>query len=122
MDNIEVIIHRQLHLMTVEVYLRQQENGKVYIIGYDGDLLVKQLFDDQNPEVQEFKPLLKLPDYMLDTLMKSFAEELSSKGYRTKNENHIEGKLQATETHLADMREFSKQMLNKITERVGESI
>lgn len=109
----DVIIHQDYMSNSAEVYFRQREGGKTFIIGYDGELLLRQEVDENSFD-KKYKPLLKLPSHMLDLVMKTFSEELSKKGYRTKNENQLEGKLAATETHLSDMREMSKLMLTKL--------
>lgn len=52
---------------------------------------------------------------MKDALIKAFINEGAKSNYRTENENLLKGKLEATQLHLQDMREFSKKLLeNKL--------
>lgn len=43
-----------------------------------------------------------------DEILKALLEHINERGIRTENENKIEGKLEATERHLKDLRQLLK--------------
>jgi len=111
----KLVIQRDLRSNTAEIYFIEDDGHRRYCIGYNGENLVSQQIDDA--KIKEYIPLLKIPYHMLDVMMQQFSDELSKTGYKTENENLIAGKLIATEKHLEDMREISKQMIGKLIER-----
>jgi hypothetical protein len=53
-------------------------------------------------------PLLVLPMRMGDNVLKLLADHLQQSGIKTEKEDHLKGKLEATEKHLEDMRFMTK--------------
>ena len=71
----------------------------------------EEILSDRN----KLKPFLSLPVLFANKLFRAMAEYLANTSIKTKDENLIEGKLQATEKHLEDMREFAKKFLDAYT-------
>jgi hypothetical protein len=57
----------------------------------------------------ELKPFLELPRRFGETFLKGISDYNNTQGIITENENLLKGKLQATELHLADMRDLVKK-------------
>ena len=107
----ELIIEEQYERMQCKFYIREQRGSRTIMIGYDGENLVEQTLPD-TPQAMHVKPLLTIPIFMKDALIKAFISEGSRQNLRTENENLLKGKLYATELHLKDMREFSQKLLD----------
>ncbi|MCK9281347.1 MAG: hypothetical protein M0P71_12050 [Melioribacteraceae bacterium] len=107
----ELIFQDYYERMQCRIYAREQSGSKIIMIGYDGENLIEQTLPD-TPEIIDIKPLLIIPIFMKDALIKAFISEGAKSNLRTENENLLKGKLEATELHLKDMREFSQKLLN----------
>ena len=57
------------------------------------------------------KPLIELPRMVFTLLMPELIKQGNEMGIRTENENHLKGKLEATENHLKDLQTISKKLL-----------
>jgi hypothetical protein len=109
----ELIFQDHYESMHCRIYLKEERGNKVIMIGYDGEHLIEQVLYEG--EAFEVKPLLTIPRFMKDTLIKAFIAEGARSHLRTENENLLKGKLEAVEFHLKDMREFSYKLLeNKL--------
>lgn len=111
----ELIIEEDYRKLECRIYAREQRGSQVVIIGYDGESLVEYTL---GPElIPDIKPLLTIPIMMKENLLKAFTQEASKINLNTENENLLRGKLEATELHLKDMRDFSQKLLdnNQIT-------
>ena len=62
----------------------------------------------------EVKPFIKLSSHMARHIFKAMADYTSKEGVKTVDENLLKGKMEATEKHLEDMREFSRELLNVV--------
>lgn len=100
--------------MECRIYLETIQGGHPVIIGYDGEHLIYQEVKDEVIMIADIKPLLRIPLFMKDALIAGFINEGKLKNLRTEDENLLKGKLEATEKHLEDMREFSKKLLDNI--------
>lgn len=110
-----LIIEEDYRKLECRIYAREQRGSQVVIIGYDGESLVEYTL---GPElIPDIKPLLTIPIMMKENLLKAFTQEASKINLNTENENLLRGKLEATELHLKDMRDFSQKLLdnNQIT-------
>lgn len=107
----ELIIQDYYERMQCKIYIREQRGSRTVMIGYDGENLVEQMLPE-TPEAIDIKPLLTIPFFMKDALIKAFVSEGAKQNLRTDNENMLKGKLEATELHLKDMREFSQKLLD----------
>jgi hypothetical protein len=52
--------------------------------------------------------------YQFESIVKAFADYAKDKNIHTEVEDHLKGKLEAKEAHLADMQEMSKKLLDAI--------
>lgn len=101
---------------TTDFYLYESHGERDVFFHFNGDEFVQQVlqkYDINTPE--EIKPFFSVPLYMTNELISLFVARGAEMNLRTENENHLKGKLEATEKHLEDMREFSKLFLmNKL--------
>jgi len=74
-------------------------------ISFDGKTLT---YTEFNPgdlmSSQNCNPLLRIPADMFDILLQEIIRFNDDRGYKTKDENRLEGELKATKYHLEDMR------------------
>lgn len=112
----ELIVNENYGSMSIEIFGRVQQGNRIAIIGYDGDQLIEQIMPDNGslPEKDSIKPLLRMNRFVFDNLLVAFVELANKKKIRTENENLLQGKLVATETHLTDMREMSKKLVDAL--------
>ena len=82
----EIIVYRHLHDGRVEV-----QDAKGDVVSYDRG-------------TSAVVPTFRIHEFLLQELV----EAIKSSGTRTKDESRTEGKLEATERHLADMRQMLK--------------
>jgi hypothetical protein len=115
-EDFTLIVNDNFGHMSIEIYGQLVQGNRLYIIGYDGEGLIQQEITRENEMnlLTTFKPLLKISRFMLPTLLKGFADYANKKDIHTENENLLKGKLTATETHLADMRELSKKLTDHL--------
>lgn len=108
----ELIFEDSYKEMVCNIYIKEKRGNQIVIIGYDGKLLIEQVLP-YTPEKVDVKPLLSIPLFMKDELIRSFVNEGAKNNLRTENENLLKGKLEATEFHLKDMREIALKLINK---------
>jgi len=60
------------------------------------------------------KPLMTIPRHFAIPLMKAMVEHLDQNGAKTKDHNLIEGELNATKQHVADLQAITLSLLDKI--------
>lgn len=94
-------------IFAFEIFLNKEHyliynEGKIERIEVDSEIINT---DDS------IKPLIELPRMIFNLLMPELINQANQMGIRTENENHLQGKLKATEIHLEDMREISKHLL-----------
>lgn len=100
MNQWEITIKDTGYKVTRELYIfRRTHTGDTEVLQPDG--IIKTIKTGE--AVSDIKPLIELEPEMLQSL----ADELSQKGYKPQK-GYLEGKLQATENHLADMRKLLK--------------
>jgi hypothetical protein len=105
--------------MEVEVFGIEDHDGHHFIIGYDGEHLVEQKVNHENEMTFNFKPLLRINMFQFDSLVKAFVDIANERKIHTEVEDHLKGKLESTETHLTDMREMTKKMLDAIITKLN---
>jgi hypothetical protein len=109
----ELIIHDDYPNMVCRIYIKEERSGKTILTGYNGEHLIQQVLEDTDKN-QNIKPLFVLPLMMKDALIKAFVSEGAKQNLRTENENLLQGKLQATELHLKDMKDLTFQLMGLI--------
>lgn len=102
------------HKMECRIYGREKQGLSTVIIGYDGKNLVSQPLQEPFVAGLEFMPLLSIPLEMKQTLISAFIAEGEKMKMRTEAESALMGKLEATKSHLEDMRELSKKLVDAI--------
>lgn len=107
----ELIIHDDYPNMVCRIYIKEERIGKTILTGYDGERLIQQILEETG-ELQQPKSLIIIPLMMKDDLIKAFVSLGAKQNLRTENENLLQGKLQATESHLKDMRDLTFQLMN----------
>ena len=116
----ELIIHEDYNTGQCFFYIREKRGSYVHMTGFDGTHLIDTQLSNDGKEVK-IQPLLIVPLHMKDTLLKAFMNEGVRKNIVLDNENHLKGKLEATELHLSDMREMTKKMTDYYVAPVGAS-
>lgn len=107
----ELFINKNIQENRADIYLIEKVGNREAFIGYDGEFLVRTDIDPFFPLSDKVKPLLRVSLTLLPDLLKAFGDQTHKEGINTENENLLKGKLQATESHLSDMREITKHLL-----------
>ena len=107
----KLIFENRYERMLCNIYLQEMQGRTKVFFHFDGENLVEQKLPE-GPDCVEIKPLLSIPIQMVDYLIKAFIDEGAKQNLRTENENLLKGKLESTELHLNDMREFSRKLLD----------
>lgn len=87
----------------VSIYFYQERDGKRYLMPE-----VSGEFKEIDEGTAHIRPTMKIPGFAARELLESMAEELDKKNIKTPNTHLIEGKLQAREYHLEDLRKLLK--------------
>lgn len=106
----KVFINEDYRTGSVEIYLKDQEKGKEIFYQWDGRN-ISALETDISTAGEIINPFIKLPFGFFDILLKALTEEGQKRGIQTENENHLKGKLEATEKHLEDTRAAFHKLL-----------
>ncbi len=106
----ELIIQEEFHLHQVKLFLKEKQENKIYIYGYDGNNVIRQCLSGCELS-HKIIPLLSVDLDLFRTLLECFVNEANNRNIRTENENHLKGRLEATEIHLSDMREAFKKLI-----------
>ena len=92
--------------------------SKAYVIGQKNGKLIRQEVDELGQSPKKLYHLLVIPQRMSLIFFKEMADYLSGQNIKTENENLMQGKLQATEKHLEDMRKHFETVLNKMVDKL----
>jgi hypothetical protein len=116
----KLIVNQNFSHMTVEVYgLVDHGGGHPFIVGYDGEKIIEQELNEKNETApwNTFKPLLVINRFLFDSVVKAFVEIANDHQIHTEGESTLQGKLTATESHLADMKEISTKLVDFIVKK-----
>ena len=111
----EIKIYTDYGTGHINIYGFVDQGGIRKIVGFNGKEFVYQHLDPGAYTDDKLIPLLRFPAWGGENILKSLLDALSGLNIKTENGNLLQGKLQATERHLEDMREFAKTMLLNIT-------
>ncbi len=89
-------------LLRTKVLFLDEDNKTIYNF-YTNTARVRK-----EGKVLEESDFMHIPTDMVDDFIKACANFLDQKGIKTKSEHTLEGKLGATERHLADLRQLLK--------------
>lgn len=119
-EGFRLIVNENYSSMTMDFYGQSVEGGRLFIIGFDGEGIIKQEVTKENELATwpTFKPLLKISRFQFEELIKAFVNLADSKNIHTENEDLLQGKLKATEEHLSDMRKMNEKMLDSILHKI----
>ncbi len=78
-----------------------------FTIGKDGMITANQ-FERLTGGIPDIKPAIRLGEFDMRELIDAFIIHAKQEGYRTADESHTKGRLEATENHLMDMRTLLK--------------
>jgi len=118
MTETKLIVNQNYSCMMVDVFVMKTEGDRVFIIGYDGQYLVKQDVTAQNELSKDFLPLFRIPLLEQNTYFKAFLEHASGMDIKTVDENLLQGKMDAMKEHLVD----SKETLGKVLSMLDKFI
>jgi hypothetical protein len=107
-------VHTDYQTGQVIIDLIDIDKDKCYIIGQKNGQLIKQEVKELGPYPKNLCHLLVIPHRTAHIFFKEMAEYLSGQNIKTENENHMLGRLQATEEHLKDMKNYFEKVLNRI--------
>ena len=111
MKNLRIEIQRVYERNAIKVWLIEDiPDGQNVISQENGEMVVNHIPAGEAISL-DMKPFLNLPAQFANTLFQAIAEYNSAEGKRTKDENLLEGKLEATQLHLEDMREMTKLLV-----------
>ena len=113
-NNLKIFIEKRYQDGQTYIWLREERPSEIINISYNGEnlTLTSMKYDEQAPK--EVKPFIKLSSHMARHIFKAMADYTSKEGIKTTDENLLKGKMEATEKHLEDMREFSRELLNVV--------
>lgn len=114
LENIQIYFNERPEYMTVDIWVIKKGAEYDQNITFEEGLLKLTKIDYVLP-LDESKPFLRLPRSFADMFFKAISERLSERGVKTKDQNLIEGKIQATENHLKDMQEITKELIKYLT-------
>jgi len=106
----EIFIERIHYTRTIEVYCRDQKPSKDTYYHYNGNSL-EEITANISDIDTKVKPLFSIPEYIFKELLNAFVNEGKRLNIQTENENHLKGKLEATENHLNDLQLFTKKLM-----------
>jgi len=107
---IEVFIQEVFRTGSIEIWVNQKKNDGSYNLHFDGDCVVYQKIEPGKLE-EGLKPLVSLPYPIGRTFLKQLSIQTAGIGIKPENESRTEGKLEATEKHLEDMRMITAHLL-----------
>jgi hypothetical protein len=116
---IKVYFQKETWACKLSVYIidRFRSNGKSYLLHFGK---FNNSWDELSELEERPEPTFILSGMDANELLKSLADSISDMGVKTESDFKIQGKLEATEKHLEDMRKlvFNRKKLEPI--RTGE--
>ena len=110
----KLIVDKNYNTRAVRVYLEEKQGSDYIVIGQkDGKLTQQKTNFIETPDLN---PLLELPSHLFDDFVKLIVDYANNEGIKSDNHNLIEGKLQATENHLEDLKKYFPMVLDKLLE------
>jgi hypothetical protein len=111
-QNLEIFIEQKRVSNVFEIWVVDHHIDSDHFISLAENGIMEVTTVPFNEMGKDLKPFLSLPAYFAQYFFKAIAEHLSQRGIKTKDANLIEGKLQATEKHLEDMRDIAKKLID----------
>jgi uncharacterized protein YlbG (UPF0298 family) len=116
---INIFLNQNYGSMEVEVFgtIQRGSPDNIYVLGYDGEKIIEQKVTAENEHTFKFIPLLRVNMFLFDSLLQAFTSFADQKGLPKPQEDHMKGKLEATEKHLEDMRKLSEKLVDSLIEK-----
>lgn len=107
---LEIHIEEDFAMYTKKVWVMERRGNDMvyYNIGKDGNM-VETTHLGNEPYIlndDKYKPFMIIPMQMAQSFLLEFTKALAGMGIRTENEHKNEGRLEATEKHLADLQKI----------------
>lgn len=121
-----MIVSLELQFHIVQRFDRNQI--EIWVFDYKGHEGFNITIDENGflksepiPELQrlddgKYKPFISMPRFFAEQLFKQIVDYRTGQGIKTENENLLQGKLSATESHLSDMRDFALKLMKHFVE------
>ena len=77
-------------------------------INLNGEVIAKKQVHEYGLDLKDIKPTMILPEQETRELISAFVDYARKQGLKFDDENKVEGKLEATERHLFDLRQLLK--------------
>ena len=116
-NGINVFVFKPEMSITYEIWVHDYVGGRaITVINIDDEsgLLKKTEIDDEDRDFidrKKFKPFMRIPHWLYDEFIKAFVESMDMKGIKPKTQSLIEGELNATKDHLADLKQVAFKLL-----------
>lgn len=113
---IEIFARRQAMSLMVEIFIMQKpaqtlvQGDYVSFFHFDNNglrIITKKVFDE-GCDISDIKPSMILPEMMWREMLNGWAKHLKNENIQLHDESTAKGKLEATEKHLADLRQMLK--------------
>ncbi len=103
----EIHIEESFDTYNKKVWVIEKSHGKTiyYNIGEDGLVTQTELLHTSDIKASEqMKPFMIMPMGFGEEFIKTFVKAAAFNGIKTENENKLQGRMEAMEEHLGDMR------------------
>lgn len=102
----------------VEIYIWEERgNIDVFYTTNDGNLIAQERERSHTIAIEEVKPTLRISSTLYRPFLDVLTKEAQRQGVATENENQLKGKMDAMQNHLSDMQQFSKTLLQHVTNK-----
>ncbi len=111
----KIYITRQPYNLMCEVYIVSDDRDRginqgdvicFYNFKEDGQCIATQKVYDHGFSLGDMKPSFIVPENILREMLSAFTDKAREENVEIKSDSFIKGKLDATESHLADMRKL----------------
>lgn len=115
-ENISVLINERWDCRRYDIWVHEFTGLQMFNLNYgeNGEIIRTEVKDELRLPY-ELGPFMTINMNLAGFLFKGIMEHMSGKGVKPKDQNLIEGKLNATELHLSDMRQLSNKLVDFIT-------
>lgn len=106
----KIHINRNPGSLACEVFILSGEGNKYqsYLTFGENKVATTNVFERIPGAFLDVKPAFIMEEQEIRELLKAFIEYAKEEGFKTPDESHTKGKLEATESHLKDMRTLLK--------------
>lgn len=114
--NIEV--HQKPTSRFVEIFIWEERGDKDVFYTFDkGDIIAQTRERTMAFMDKDILPTFKMPSIMYRPFLEVMAKEAQNQGVATEREDHLKGKVDALQNHLADLQKMVVPMLAHIVNK-----